>query len=70
MKYTFSCFMRYNKWHIHDKKIEFSFYYNNFKRDRCFALYDVKTETTGAGVGKVKISANPDNFITKIFLVI
>ena len=29
-----------------------------------------KTKTTGAGVEKVKISANPDNFITKIFLVI
>ena len=29
-----------------------------------------KTKTTGAGVEKVKISANPDNFMTKIFLVI
>ena len=29
-----------------------------------------QTETTGAGVEKVKISANPDNFMTKIFLAI
>ena len=29
-----------------------------------------KTETIGAGVHKVKISATPDNLITKIFLVI
>ena len=29
-----------------------------------------KTETIGAGVEKVKISANLDNLITKIFLVI
>ena len=26
-----------------------------------------KTETIGAGVEKVKISANPDNLITKVF---
>ena len=31
---------------------------------------DDQTETVGAGVEKVKISANPDNFITKIFLAI
>ena len=29
-----------------------------------------KTETTGAGVEKVKISTYADNFITKIFLAI
>ena len=29
-----------------------------------------KAETIGAGVEKMKISADPDNFITKIFLVI
>ena len=29
-----------------------------------------KTETTGEGEEKVKISANPDNFITKIFIAI
>ena len=29
-----------------------------------------KTETIGAWVEKVKISANPDNLITKSFLVI
>ena len=29
-----------------------------------------KTETIGAGVEKVKISANPDKFITKIFFAI
>ena len=36
------------------------------------ALYAMltKTETTGAGVEKVKISANPKNYITKIVLVI
>ena len=27
-----------------------------------------KTETTGAGVEKVKVSANPSNFITKFSL--
>ena len=30
----------------------------------------VKTETTGAGEEKVDISANTDNFITQIVLVI
>ena len=30
----------------------------------------VKTETIGAGVEKVKISVNPNNFISKIFLAI
>ena len=29
-----------------------------------------KTETIGAGVEKVKISANPNNLITKIFFAI
>ena len=29
-----------------------------------------KTETTGAGVKKMKTSANPDNFVTKMFLMI
>ena len=29
-----------------------------------------KTETIAAGVERVKISANPGNFITKIFLAI
>ena len=29
-----------------------------------------KTETIAAGVERVKISANPDNLITKIFLAI
>ena len=29
-----------------------------------------KTETIGRGVEKVKISANPENFITKSFLVL
>ena len=29
-----------------------------------------KTETIGAGVEKVKISANPNNLITKIILAI
>ena len=38
-----------------------------------FQKYNVhvgKIETIGAGVEKVKISANPDKFITKLFLAI
>ena len=92
MKYIFSRFTRCNKWHIHDKNLNFLFNIYNFKRVRFFALNNVtlnyvhtlrhindnvaqcamlaKTETIGAGVEKVKISANPDNLITKIFLAI
>ena len=31
---------------------------------------DITFETTGAGNKKMKISANPDNFITKMILAI
>ena len=87
MKYTFSNFMRWNKWHIHSKNFNFLFIIYNFKSDRFFALYDVihvctlrcivddialcamstKTETTGARVEKVRISANLDYFIKMKF---
>ena len=33
MKYTFSRFTRWNKWHIHSKSLNFLFIINNFKRD-------------------------------------
>ena len=38
--------------------------------DVAYCVMSAKTETTGAGVEKVKISANPYNFISKIFLAI
>ena len=41
MKYTFSRFMRWNKWHIHSKHLNFLLIIYNFKRDRYFALNDV-----------------------------
>ena len=60
------------------QKFEFSFYNIQFKRDRFFCpeciiqvhkLRHIK-ETIGEEVEKVKISANPDNLITKIILAI
>ena len=38
--------------------------------DIALCTMSAKTETIGAGVEKVKFSANPDNLITKIFLAI
>ena len=38
--------------------------------DVALCAMSVKTETTGTGVEKVKISAKRDNLITKIFLAI
>ena len=38
--------------------------------DVAFCAMTAKTETIGAGVEKVKISANPENFMTKIVLAI
>ena len=37
----FSRFTRWNKWHIHDKKLNFLFIIYNFKQDRFFALNEV-----------------------------
>ena len=79
MKYTFSRFTRWNKIIFIQKILNFLSIIYNFKRDKFFALNDIihihtlrhinlaKTETVGAGAEKVKITANPDNLITKIF---
>ena len=64
------------------QKLNFLFIIYYFKRDRflhyihdctwsrCIVCLTATTETKGAGIEKVKISSNPDNFITKIFFVI
>ena len=60
---------------ILSKNLNFLFIIYNFKRTRFLhlmaTLHNVqmmaKTETIGAGEEKVKISAIPDNLITKIF---
>ena len=67
------------------KNLNFCFYYTilsvadflHYMTSYTFAHYVIlmmamsaKTETTGAVVEKEKISANHDNFITKIFLAI
>ena len=45
MKYTFSRFTRWNKWHIHSKNFNFLFIIYNFKGDRFFALKESYTFT-------------------------
>ena len=76
-------FTRWNKWHIQGQNLNYLFIIYNFKRDRFLAIKTSYTiahyvilmmtlhnvsETTG--LRESEISANLDNFITKIFFTI